>query len=183
MVHSRLGTAQHRHWFTAPASRLYLAVSQTSDPTETYSIYTLNTTLAKDPDQGGPRIPDFPHFAVDRYGLYISINEFNITPEGTFDGFIDAAILAISKQDLINGSGGSFPNVVRFPLPSSSGFEFTVFPAYTPPGGGPLLANGGTQFFVSSHFVNTTEHTVAVWALTNTSSLNSANPDLDLSSV
>ena len=164
-------------------SRLYLAVSETSDPTGAYLIYTLNTTLAKDPDQGGPRIPDFPHFAVDHYGLYISINEFNITPEGTFDGFIDAAILAISKQDLINGSGGSFPNVVRFPLPSSSGFEFTVFPAYTPPSGGPLLANGGTQFFVSSHFVSTSEHTLALWALTNTKSLDTATPDLNLSAV
>src|SRR2546421_631693 len=164
-------------------SRLYLAVSQTSDPTGTYSIYTLNTTLAHEPDQGGPRIPDFPHFAVDHYGLYISINEFNITPDGNIEGFIDAAILAISKNDLINGAGGSFPRVVRFPLPFSSGFEFTVFPAYTPPGGGPLLANGGTQFFVSSHFVMTNEHTLAIWALTNTSSLDSATPNLDLSAI
>ena len=164
-------------------SRLYLAVSETSDPTGDYFVYTLNTTLAHDPDQGGPRVPDFPHFAVDHNGLYIGINEFNITPEGNLDGFIDAAILAVSKNDLINGSGGTFPRVVRFPLPFSSGFEFTVFPAYTPPGGGPLLANGGTQFFVSSHFVNTTEHTVAVWALTNTSSLDSTNPNLDLRAV
>jgi hypothetical protein len=164
-------------------SRLYLAVSQTSDPTGTYSIYTLNTTLARDPDQGGPRVPDFPHFAVDHYGLFISINEFNIAPDGSLDGFIDAAILAVSKQDLINGSGGSFPRVVRFPLPFSSGFEFTVFPAYTPPGDGPLLANGGTQFFVSSHFVNNIEHSLAIWALTNTSSLNSATPNLNLNAV
>jgi hypothetical protein len=169
--------------FPLQQSRLYLAVSQTSDPTGAYSIYVLNTTLAHDPDQGGPRIPDFPHFAVDHYGLYISINEFNITPEGNNGGFIDAAILAISKNDLINGTGGSFPRVVRFPLPFSSGFEFTVFPAYTPPGGGPLLANGGTQFFVSSHFVMTNEHTLAIWALTNTSSLDSATPNLDLSAV
>jgi len=164
-------------------SRLYLAVSETSDPTGDYFVYTLNTTLAHDPDQGGPRVPDFPHFAVDHNGLYISFNEFNITPEGNLDGFIDAAIVAVSKNDLINGSGGTFPRVVRFPLPFSSGFEFTVFPAYTPPGGGPLLANGGTQFFVSSHFVNTTEHTMAVWALTNTSSLDSANPNLALRAV
>ena len=164
-------------------SRLYLAVSETSDPTGDYFVYTLNTTRAHDPDQGGPRVPDFPHFAVDHYGLFISINEFNITPEGNLDGFIDAAILAVSKNDLINGSGGIFPRVVRFPLPFSSGFEFTVFPAYTPPGGGPLLANGGTQFFVSSHFVNTTEHSLAIWALTNTSSLDSVNPNLNLRAV
>src|SRR6266567_4861452 len=164
-------------------SRLYLAISETSDPTGAYLIYTLNTTLAKDPDQGGPRIPDFPHFAVDHYGLYISINEFNITPEGTFDGFIDAAILAISKQALINGSGGPFPPVVRFALPFLSGFEFTIFPAYTPPGGGPLLVNGGTQFFVSSHFVTTTEHTLAIWALTNTRSLNFPLPALNIGAI
>lgn len=164
-------------------SRLYLAVSETSDPTSAYLIYTLNTTRAKDPDQGGPRIPDFPHFAVDHYGLYISINEFGINPDGSFDGLIDAAILAISKQDLINGSGGTFPRVVRFPLPFSSGFEFTVFPAYTPPGGGPLLANGGTQFFVSSHFVTTSEHTLGLWALTNTKSLDTPTPDLNLSAI
>src|SRR5204862_8169916 len=133
--------------------------------------------------RGGPRVPDFPHFAVDHYGLYISINEFGINPDGSPGDFIDAAILAVSKQALITGGGGSFPRVVRFPLPFSSGFEFTVFPAYTPPGGGPLLANGGTQLFVSSHFVNTTEHTVAVWALTNTSSLNSANPNMNLRAV
>ena len=164
-------------------SRLYLAVSQTSDPTGTYSIYTLNTTLAHDSDQAGPRIPDFPHFAVDHYGLYISINEFGINPDGSFDGFIDAAIIAVSKNDLINGTGGSFPRVVRFPLPFSSGFEFTVFPAYTPPGGGPLLANGGTQFFVSSRFVTTIEHSLAIWALTNTKSLDTPTPNLNLSAV
>jgi hypothetical protein len=99
------------------------------------------------------------------------------------DGFIDAAILAISKQALINGSGGPFPPVVRFALPFSSGFEFTVWPAYAPPGGGPLLANNGTQFFVSSHFVTTTEHTLAIWALTNTRSLNFPLPDVNISAI
>jgi hypothetical protein len=164
-------------------SRLYLAVSQTDDPTGDYFIYVLNTTLAHNPDGAGPRVPDFPHFAVDHCGLYISINEFKINPDGSLGDFIDAAILAISKQALINGGGGPFPPVVRFPLPFSSGFEFTVFPAYTPPGGGPLLANNGTQFFVSSHFVNTTENSLGIWALTNTCSLDSPTPDLHLSAV
>ena len=166
-----------------PQSRLYLAVSQTDDPTGDYFIYVLNTTQANNPDRGGPRIPDFPHFAVDHYGLYISINEFGINPDGSPGGFIDAAILAISKQALITGGGGTFPPVVRFPLPFSSGFEFTVFPAYTPPGCGPLLANNGTQFFVSSHFVTTSENSLALWALTNTRSLDSLTPDLNLSAV
>ena len=165
-------------------SRLYIAVSQTSDPTGTYTIYTLNTTAARDPDGAGARIPDFPHFAVDHYGVYISTNEFRIDPNtGIPDGFITAAITAISKQALLTGSGGAAPPVVRFPLPFISGYEFTVFPAYPSPDTGPVLANGGTQYFVSSHFVMTTEHSLAVWALTNTRSLNSENPMLNLQAV
>ena len=59
-------------------SRLYLAVSQTSDPRGAYATYTFNTTGANDVDQAGPRIPDFPHFAVDHYGLFINWQEFKI---------------------------------------------------------------------------------------------------------
>jgi hypothetical protein len=150
-------------------SRLYLAVSQTSDPTGNYSVYTLNTT---DPDGRGPRVPDYPHFAVDHYGVFISFNEFAIDPAtGGLTFFIDAAITAISKQALVTGSGGAPPPVIRFALPYVFGYEFTVFPAYPAPDTGPILANGGTQYFVSSRSVNTTEHSLAVWALTNTSSL------------
>jgi hypothetical protein len=167
-------------------SRLYIAVSQSSDPTGTYTIYTLNTTAAHAPDAGGARVPDFPHFAVDHYGVYISTNEFGINPEtGIPEGsrFIGAAITAISKQALISGSSGPAPAVVRFPLPYESGYEFTVCPAYPSPDTGPVLANGGTQYFVSSHSIMNTEHTLAVWALTNTSSLNSTNPALNLKAV
>src|SRR5436305_7228376 len=108
-------------------SRLYLAVSQTSDPTGAYATYTFNTTGAGDVDQQGPRIPDFPHFAVDRYGLFINWQEFKILPNGSFDGFIGTAIIAISKDALINGNGGSPPRrVQRFALPFQTGFEFRV---------------------------------------------------------
>ncbi len=148
-------------------SRIFLGVSQTSDPTGIFTIYTLNTTDANDPDGAGPRIPDFPHIGLDHFGFYISVNEFQFT---TF-GFIDAAIFAISKQALITGSSGAHPGVTRIALPFQTGFEFTVFPANTPPGASPILANGGTEFFVSSQIRRTTEHSVSVWALTNTSSL------------
>jgi hypothetical protein len=159
-------------------SRLYIAVSQTSDPTGIYSIYTLNTTDSHDPDGFGARVPDFPHFAVDHYGVFISFNEFAIST----GSFIDAAITAISKQALVTGNGGAAPPVIRIALPFVTGYEFTVFPAYPAPDTGPILANEGTQYFVSSHFVNTTEHSLAVWALTNTRSLDTT-PALDLDTV
>jgi hypothetical protein len=85
---------------------------------------------------------------------------------------------------LINGSGGNPPHpVIRFALPFTSGFEFDVFPAWAPPGSGPDLSNGGTQYFVSSQFVQNIEHQLAVWALTNTSSLETSHPALSLSAV
>jgi len=159
-------------------SRLYLAVSQTSDPTGAYRTFTFNTTGAADLDQAGPRVPDFPHFAVDRYGLYINWQEFAIDRNGNLDGFIGTAIVAMSKSDLING--GARPPVQRFAIPFQTGFEFRIWPAYIPPGQTPVLANGGTEYFLSSNLGFDSFNQIAVWALTNTSSLNSANPNLHL---
>jgi hypothetical protein len=126
-------------------------------------------------DQGGPRVPDFPHFAVDRYGLYINWQEFAIDKNGNLDGFIGTAIVAISKSDLING--GARPPVQRFALPFQTGFEFRIWPAYIPPGQTPVLANNGTEYFLSSNVGFDSFNQIAVWALTNTRSLNSANPN------
>lgn len=162
-------------------SRLYLAVSKTSDPTGDYKTYTFNTTGAADLDQGGPRVPDFPHFAVDRFGLYINWQEFAIDKNGNLDGFIGTAIVAVSKSALINANGGRPPGVVeRFALPFQTGFEFRIWPAYLPPGQAPVLAHGGTQYFLSSNLGFDSFNQIAVWALTNTSSLLTANPDLRL---
>jgi len=162
-------------------SRLYLAVSQTSDPRGAYATYTFNTTGANDVDQAGPRIPDFPHFAVDRYGLFINWQEFKIDKFGNFDGFIGTAIVAISKDALIKGNGGGPPRrVERFGIPLQTGFEFRVWPAYLPPGQTPVLTNGGTQYFLSAQAAFNSGHQIAVWALTNTSSLSTPNPNLNL---
>jgi hypothetical protein len=162
-------------------SRLYLAVSRTSDPTGDYKTYTFDTTGAADVDQGGPRVPDFPHFAVDRYGLYINWQEFAIDENGNLDGFIGTAIVAVSKDALINRAGGAPPRrVQRFGLPFQTGFEFRIWPAYIPPGQKPVLANGGTEYFLSSNIGFDSFNQIAVWALTNTSSLATANPNLQL---
>jgi len=159
-------------------SRLYLAVSETSDPTGVFKIFTLNSTFTGDPDGAGSRFPDFPHMGADRYGLFISVNEFSLKGRG----FIGTAIFAFSKQRLVSGtgSGGSHPGVTRISLPFQTGFEFTVFPATTPPGSDPFLGNNGTEFFVSSRFVRSTAQGLSVWALTNTKSLETDSPSLRL---
>ena len=164
-------------------SRLYLAVSQTDDPRGAYATYTFNTTSANAPDGNGPRIPDFPHFAVDRYGLFVNWQEFKINPDGSFDGYIGTAILAVSKTALINNGGGRPPRrleLFRIPF-SDTGFAFRVWPAYIPPGQTPVLSNGGTEYFASSNVFGNSGHHIAIWALTNTSSLDTPTPNLDLS--
>jgi hypothetical protein len=161
-------------------SRIYLAVSQTSDPTGVYTIYILNTTDANDPDRAGPRVPDYAHIGLDRHGLFISCNEFQIDPNGNLTNFIDAAIFAISKQQLV--AGAAHPGITRLALPFNTGYEFTVLPASTPPGANPFLNNGGVEFFVSAPFINNTQSSLAVWALLNTQSLDTI-PALGLQMV
>lgn len=153
-----------------PSSRLYLAVSQTGDPTQTYNIYVMNTTDSG--NLGCPCIADYPQVAADQYGIYVSYNEYN-----TGLSFLDASILAISKASLT--SGISMPNIVQFIIPTITGYEFAIQPAATPVNASYFIADGGLQYFVSSLSTFSFDSHLAIWAMTNTSSLGS-NPNLAL---
>src|SRR6185312_13127829 len=127
-------------------SHIYLAVSSTSDPAGDYHIYTMDTSNTGNP--GCPCVDDYPAIGADRYGFYISSNEYSLfDPTSPF--FNDATILAISKADL--AAGAATPSATRFVMPYFTGYEFTVQPASTPPGASPFLASGGVEFFVSSY--------------------------------
>lgn len=162
-------------------SRVFIGVSKTSNPTGAYNLYALNTTQANNPDGQGPRFADYEHIGYDRYGFYVSSNDFKITASGSLDGYVGVSIYAMSKQALANGSTGT---VVRVPVNYSgvgTSFAFTVHPAKTPPGASPFLANGGVEFFVSSEANFNVTSGLAVYALTNTSSLDTNSPTLSLS--
>jgi hypothetical protein len=169
-----LQRAQDNDTFGNPlnSSHLYLAVSQTSDPTTTYNIYIANTTNGTHP--GCPCLLDFPGIGADQYGFYISANEFNTFSQT----FVDASILAISKGSL--ASGAATPTISRFFLPFATGFEFTVQPATTPPGASYFLANGGLEYFASTVGSFSTGASLPVWAMVNTSSraVGTPNPTL-----
>jgi hypothetical protein len=153
------------------SSHLYLAVSQTNDPTGTYNIYVMNTTDAG--NFGCPCIADYPQIGADQYGLYVSYNEFN---SGLF--FNDAAILAISKASL--KAGVLMPTMVQFIIPMITGYEFAIQPATTPVGASYFIADGGVQYFTSSQASFSFDSNLAIWAMTNTSSLGIGNPSLTL---
>lgn len=157
------------------ASREWLAVSQTPDPTGGYNIYTMDTSDLQ--NTACPCIPDYPQIGADRYGFYISSNEYNAFGQT----FVSANILALSKASL--SSGAAAPTAYRFNLPFTTGYEFAIQPATTPPGGGYFLGNGGLEYFVSSRANFAQDNNMAVWAMYNTSSLGTTNPNLSLTRI
>ena len=100
-----------------PSSHLYLAVSQTGDPTGTYNIYVMDTTDGLN-FFGCPCFPDYMQIGADQYGFYITADEYNAFSPF----FVDATILAISKASL--AAGAATPTAVQFTLPFATGYEF-----------------------------------------------------------
>jgi hypothetical protein len=178
-------------------NHLDLAVSQTADPTGAWTLYTLpvqNDGTEDTPDHDCARGPgsadatnpeacigDFPHIGADQHGFYITTNEYDLFGPN----FRSAQIYAISKQALAAGA----PNltVVQFDtiglVDGTPGF--TVWPA-TSPDDQYAGTQGGTEYFLSSMAAeeagNTTgtDNRLAVWALTNTQSLEQGSLALSL---
>jgi len=163
-------------------SFIKLAVSQTSDPTGGYTLYTFDTTfdptLGPNPTTNQPIhiLPDYVQIGADANGFYMSINQFDLLGD---QGFVGQRILAVSKAALVNSR--------QTPIVSFSGDDlynspagFTVQPAKTPAGGAYETRAGGTEYFLSTVF-DSTANQLSVWAISNTISLNTATPKLALS--
>jgi hypothetical protein len=160
-------------------NHLDIAVSDTGNPTGTWTIYRLpvqNNGTQGTPNHGcnnGFCLGDYPHIGADANGIYLTTNEFAFFGPGFFYG---AQIYAIGNSALTGGSG----SVVLFDTLGAGpdGAGFTVWPAQTP-GNQFDTDNGGTEFFLSSDAVfsnNGTSNSILLWTMSNTSSLNSASP-------
>jgi hypothetical protein len=179
-------------------NHLDLAVSDSPDPTGTWTIYRI--PVQDDGTQGtpdhhcplrnngsghGPCIGDYPHMGADANGFYLTTNEYAFFPDNIFHA---AQIYAFSKQAL-----ASTPKNIKMQQFDTlgEGFNgqpgFTVWPAIAPQGSS-SPANGGSEFFLSSDAGEeasgvpggSTSNRILVWSLTGTSTLSQANPDLDL---
>jgi hypothetical protein len=163
---------------------LDLAVSDSSDPTGSWTIYripAINDGTEGTPDHdcaGGPCFGDFPHLGVDENGVYISTNEFPLFE----DGFIGAQVYAISKAAATSGAM-SIPvfhfNTADDPVrPDEPGF--TLWPSLSP---GTQFADD-KEYFVSSNAVfddvDADSDELILWTLDNTSTLSSATPSISL---
>jgi hypothetical protein len=161
-------------------SQIYIAVSVTGDPTGAYNNYFIDTTDSHRAGCTYGCLADFPQIGSDQYGFYISSNEYPIYWSGMASQYpIGSTIIAISKAGL--AAGVSSPVAYQFTLPYTTGYEFTITPAVTPQGAAYSTGAGGVQFFVSS--LPHGGGFLGVWAMTNTSSLNTGNPNLLLTRI
>lgn len=180
------------------ANHLDIAVSNSSNPTGSWSIYRLNVTGDGSnplPANACPCLGDYPHIGADAYGIYLTTNSYPWNGNG-FDG---AQIYALSKRQLASGAASvnvthidtfGTVNVPSAETPKQPGF--TVWPAQSPGTASYETGAGGTEYFMSSNAADEATHPVAgtggnytstqivVWALTNTSSLDTATPALNL---
>jgi hypothetical protein len=174
------------------------------DPsTTTWKKYSIDTTdngnagspnhgCAPDPkpkpDETMPDacIGDYPHIGADHYGFYVTTNEY---PFFT-DGFNSAQIYALPKHKLaanqdnvqwVHFANTKLANEKRGPT------GFTIWPSEVP-GTAYDEDNNGTEFLLSSDAAEESGNltgssdTIGLWAITNSKSLDSAHPDLHLSS-
>jgi hypothetical protein len=158
-------------------SATLVAASSGRDPFGPYTVYSIDAT-----DPGGPQCPCFgdqPLLGADANGLFVSTAEYPITGSG-FNG---AQIYAMDKRAL--AAGGPL-NVVH--LETGTTRTGTVQPA-TAPNGRYETARQGTEYFMSSFECvppdcgvqeGLLENRISVWALTQTSSLRTADPRLRL---
>jgi hypothetical protein len=175
------------------SSSLLIAVSATNDPTGDYTVFAVNTT--DNGRAGTQRLPhcpcfgDQPRLGADANGIYVSTDIYPI--KGSFNSN-GGALYAISKTGLAAAAAGSatMPAVVRIHVGGTTiqGYPANALqPASTPP--------GGTYAPDTEYFLNTPDfngfatmggqgaHQVVLWALTGTSTLTQANPDVRLRHV
>lgn len=162
-----------------PSANTIIAVSQTNDPTGMWNVFMLDVTNDGDSILGAcPCFGDQPLLGADKNGIYINTNAFTISTQS----FRGTQLYAISKHALVTGAPPTVTAVRIHNLIFDNSFAFfSIQPATVPPGGNFETGNGGTEYLVSSLDVTgTLADQLAVWALTNTSSLDTT-PDLHLS--
>src|SRR5579859_1592351 len=187
--------ASTNRWFltileidAAPSVRTHtlIAVTQTSNPNGVWSFFSIDAT--DDGNNGTPShancpcLGDQPLIGADKYGFYITTNEFPLFT----NGFNGAQVYAISKSQLVAAAehAGALPSFVQIDasqdLVPFGGLSYSIQPATSPKLGNE--PNGGTEYFLSALQFGPAplDNRIAEWAITNTSSLGSENPNVSL---
>ena len=158
-------------------NHLDIATSVTNNPLGGWNLYSLDVSHDGSADcapasgKYGYCLGDYPHFAVNADGVFITTDSF---PFFT-NGYNGAWLYGVQKSALESGTDA---NVVAKALPDTAGSSYSVAPALTV---GKL--GSGVQYMVSATTAYTSSSsTIAVWAVSNTASLDHANPRLTVTS-
>ena len=133
-----------------------VAVSNTGNPTGVWTIYhvpaqndgtdgTPNHDCTLDGSTPGPCFQDYPHIGGDKYGVYITTNEYDL-----FGPSYNAAqIFAFSKNELATHPSAINVTLVENLMLTRNSPGWTVWPATSPAGQASNSANG-TEYFLST---------------------------------
>jgi hypothetical protein len=187
--------------FTGP-NHLDIAVSQSSSPLGSWTIYRIavqddgtagtpnhHCTGATRPWRTNPHacIGDYPHIGADANGFYVTTNEYALFgPE-----FHGAQVYALSKRALARNASSVAVTQINTEGLDNGNSGFTIWPAVAP-ADQYASANRGTEYFLSSNAADEahgdgttigprTSRQLLVWSLTNTASLDSGSPAIQLS--
>lgn len=154
-------------------AHVVLAVSQTADAMGAFYQYSIDIT---DPTFGNcPCLGDQPLMGTNQDGLFITTDQFSFSDSS----FQTALVLAIDKYDLARGM--ALRSVALQSLRSGEEPGFAIQPARFAPGVRRPTEHGGTEYFVSSlGFAKIRDNRLAVWSVTNTSSLRTSHPRLQV---
>jgi hypothetical protein len=160
-----------------------IATSKTGTPTNDPSDWRITSVdVTNDGRSGEPTHPGCPCFGdqpllgTDANGVYITTNEFPInlaTP-----GFNGAQIYAFQKSALVAGTTPKMQRIEGAPIASTGydGVPYSLQPTTSPSAGDYVTADNGTEYLVGAlDFAKKPfelDNRIAVWALTNTASLN-----------
>lgn len=185
MTELQLGTDPATGDFTGD-SFVNLAVSKSSTPSATAGDwYQYRLNVRNDGTQGTPQHPgcpclgDQPLIGADKYGFFISTNEFSIDgPE--FNG---AQLYAMDKARLTTGTM-KLQRIESVGRRLAEGVASSVQPATSPVSSEWSDAANGTEYALSSlDFTAKLDNRIATWALTNTRSLTTDAPNVQLTST
>jgi hypothetical protein len=140
-----------------------LAVSETSDATGNYFLYSVDVSLHSNTACKPGCLADQPLIGVNDDGFYFSNNQF----AGTLSGgpFVGALITALDKQALIHNTT---VHGTAYLLPT----DFSVEPALPAPGA-VTTQNNGTEYFMESldNGPPANGNSLRILAITNTETL------------
>jgi hypothetical protein len=174
----------------APFNRTHvlIAVSQTSDPTGTWNLFSLDTSddgLNGTPAHTGcPCLPDQPLLGANKDGVFIAVNEFQDNPSFFFNGGQIFALGRASLESSTTTVGLVHLNVGTVPTGDTNlPFWGSLQPSTSldPGRGTELLMTGGPEDIFQNNAP--LDNRIAVWSLTGTGSLNGSSPRLALRHV